>query len=299
MDGNRKAGGKADFLMKTLVVGGTGNVGSAVVQQLLVREADLRLFVRDAKATVPTGVDVAVGDLMDPPAVERALAGIDKVYLLNAVTPDELTQALIVYDLAKRLGIKHIVYHSVFRVDAFPDVPHFASKLAIETALKTFDVPWTVIRPNYFIQNDASHREELAGGIYPTPLGERGISMVDVRDIAEAAAIVLTTPDHESKVYNLNGPEAISGPGAALIWSDILGKPVRYPGADMNAFEEGARKHSPSWAAFDIRMMFEGYLERGFIAEAGDIESITSLLGHSPRTYRAFAEETARGWAST
>jgi uncharacterized protein YbjT (DUF2867 family) len=284
--------------MKILVVGGTGTVGAAVVQQLLARKADLRLFVRDAKTALPAGVESFVGDLMDPPAVERALAGIEKVYLLNAVTPDELTQALIVYDLAKGLGIKHIVYHSVFRVDAFPDVPHFASKLAIETALRTFDVPWTVIRPNYFIQNDATLRDAIQSGIYPTPLGERGISMVDVRDIAEAAAIALTSSGHEGKVYNLNGPDTISGPSAAAIWSELLGTDVRYTGADMNAFEAAARKRGPSWSAFDIRMTFQGYLERGFIAETGDIETLTTLLGHPPRTYRAFAQETAAGWGA-
>ena len=64
--------------MKTLVVGGTGNVGSAVVQQLLARKADLRLFVRDAESALPAGVEAAVGDLMDPPAVERALARCDR-----------------------------------------------------------------------------------------------------------------------------------------------------------------------------------------------------------------------------
>ncbi len=118
--------------MKILVIGGTGLVGSAVVTELLRRRADLRLLVRDAKASVPSGVEVAVGDLLDPPAVERAIAGTDKLYPLNAVTPDELTQGLVAYDLAKRHKLKHIVYHSVFRVDHFRDVPHFASKYAIE-----------------------------------------------------------------------------------------------------------------------------------------------------------------------
>lgn len=66
----------------------------------------------------------------------------------------------------------------------------------------------------------------------------------------------------------------------------------------MNASEEAARKRGPSWSAFDIRMMFEGYLERGFIAETGDIETLTALLGHAPRSYRAFAEETAAEWGA-
>ena len=74
--------------MKILVVGGTGLVGSVVVQELLHRNADVRLLVRDAKTAAPSGVDFVVGDLLDPPAVERAMNGTDKLYLLNAVTPE-------------------------------------------------------------------------------------------------------------------------------------------------------------------------------------------------------------------
>jgi len=64
----------------------------------------------------------------------------------------------------------------------------------------------------------------------------------------------------------------------------------------MDAFEEQMRKQRPSWAAFDIRMMFQGYLERGFAAEAGDVETLTKLLGHAPRRYEEFARETLLKW---
>jgi uncharacterized protein YbjT (DUF2867 family) len=284
--------------LKIFVVGGTGLVGSAVVRELLRRNADVRLLVRDAtKTVVPSGVDVMVGDLLDPPAVERAMSGTDKLYLLNAVTPDEVTQGLVVFDLAKRHRFAHVVYHSVFRVDRFLDVPHFASKFAIESALRQFDVPWTILRPNYFFQNDATLRDSLTvAGIYPQPLGDTGISAVDVRDIAEAAAIALTTEGHEGKVYNLNSPALLSGPKAAAIWGEILGRNVRYNGHNMDAFETAMREHAPAWSAFDIRMMYQGYLERGFAAEANDIETLTALLGHAPRTYEAFARECADRW---
>jgi uncharacterized protein YbjT (DUF2867 family) len=222
---------------------------------------------------------------------------VDKLYLLNAVSPDELTQGLIAYGLAKKLKLKHIVYHSVFRVEHFKDVPHFASKLAIETALHEFDVPFTVIRPNYFFQNDASLEDPLTkAGIYPMPLGGVGISAVDARDIAEATAIALTSDKHHGKTYNLNGPTMLSGSKVAAIWSSLLGKEVRYVGEDMDAFEEQMRTHAPSWSAFDIRMMFQGYLERGFAAEKGDLKTLTELLGHAPRSYEEFARETALEW---
>ena len=283
--------------MKILVTGGTGNVGAEVVKELQKRKADIRLLVRKEDSAAPKGVEVAIGDLIDPVSLEKALQGVDKLYLLNAVVPDELTQGLIAYDLAKKLKLKHIVYHSVFRVEHFKDVPHFASKLAIENALREFGVPFTIIRPNYFNQNDATLKDALTkAGIYPMPLGQVGVSAVDVRDIAEATAIALTSDEHNGKTYNLNGPEVLSGPRMAAIWSGLLGKEIRYSGDDMDAFEEQMRKQAPSWSAFDIRMMFQGYLERGFVAGAGDVETLTDLLGHAPRRYEEFAKETALDW---
>ena len=283
--------------MKILVIGGTGHVGSEVVKELQKRKADIRLLVRKDDISISPGVEKAVGDLLDPVSVQKAMEGVDKLYLLNAVLPDELTQGLIAYDLAKKLKLSHVVYHSVFRVEHFKDVPHFASKLAIENALKEFDVPFTILRPNYFSQNDATLKEPLTkAGIYPMPLGDVGVSVVDVRDIAEAAAIVMTSGEHSGKTYNLNGPEVVSGAKAASIWGEVLGKKIQYTGHNMDAFEEQMRKKAPSWSAFDIRMMFEGYLERGFVAEDGDLETLTKILGHAPRRYEDFARETFLQW---
>jgi uncharacterized protein YbjT (DUF2867 family) len=179
--------------MKVLAIGGAGHVGSEVVKELLKRNAEVDVLVRKEGTKVSEGANAVVGDLLDPVFLEKALDGIDKLYLLNAVTPDELTQALIAYDLARRMKLKHIVYHSVFRGDHFKDVPHFASKFALESALHAFDLPFTIIRPNYFNQNDVGLKDPLTkAGIYPMPLGPVGVSTVDVRDIAEASAIALT-----------------------------------------------------------------------------------------------------------
>src|ERR1700684_1635861 len=158
--------------MKILVTGGTGRVGSEVIKALVKRNASVRALVRkqDASTTMPKGVEVFLGDLLDPVSVRKALEGVDKLYLLNAVVPDELTQALIAYDLAKKLKLKQIVYHSVFKVEQFKDVPHFASKLTIESALHEFNLPFTIIRPNYFYQNDVSLKDVLMKtGVYPMP----------------------------------------------------------------------------------------------------------------------------------
>jgi uncharacterized protein YbjT (DUF2867 family) len=285
--------------MKVLAIGGAGNVGSEVVKELLRRNVQVDVFVRKQDARIPEGARAVVGDLLDPVSVEKALDGADKLYLLNAVTPDELTQGLIAYDLAKKLRLKQVVYHSVFRADRFKDVPHFASKVALEGALHDFNLPFTIIRPNYFHQNDLGLKDPLMqAGIYPMPLGPVGVSSVDIRDIAEASAIALTTVGHNGKTYNLNGPDVISGPAAASIWSKALGKEIRYAGHDMDSFEKQMRERAPAWSAFDLRMMFQGYIERGFAAEDGDIETLRKLLGHTPRRYADFADQTARAWKS-
>src|SRR6202040_959864 len=194
--------------MKILVIGGTGKVGAEVVKELQKRKADIRLLVRKDGTPTPRGAEVASGDLLDPVSVEKAMHGVDKLYLLNAVSPDELAQGLIAYDLAKKLRLKHIVYHSVFRVEHFKDVPHFASKLAVESAIREFDVPFTIIRPNYFMQDDASLKEPLTkAGIYPMPLVPVGISAGEIRDIAEVPAIAPTSERPFGQTYKLNRPE--------------------------------------------------------------------------------------------
>jgi len=288
--------------MKVLVTGGTGRVGSEVIKELVKRNVSVRALVRkeDASTKMPEGVESVRGDLLDPVSVRNALDGVDKLYLLNAVVADELTQGLIAYDLAKKLKLKQIVYHSVFKAEEFKDVPHFASKLAMESALREFNLPFTIIRPNYFFQNDVSLKDALMkAGMYPMPLGTPGVSAVDTRDIGEAAAIALTSGDHLGKTYNLNGPEILSGKKIASIWGGVLGKEIKYPGEDLDSFEETMRQSAPSWSAFDIRMMFQGYLERGFAAEDGDIETLTKLLVHPPRRYEDFAKETVDGWQAS
>ena len=285
--------------MKVLVTGGTGNVGGAVVTELLKRGADVRVLARkqpDA-SRVPAGAEVAIGDLLDPVSLEKAVDGVDKLFLLNAVVTDELTQALIAYGIAKRAALKHVTYLSVFKVEQFRDVPHFASKLAVEGALREFGIPYTVLRPGYYIQNDENLKDALIGpGIYPMPIGDVGIAAVDTRDIAEAAAISLTEDGHEGKTYDLVGPTLISGPGNAAIWSRLLGKEIKYTGHNFDQWEQQMRKSMPNWSAYDLRMMFQGYFDRGFVSTETEVNRITTLLGHAPRSYEAFAAETSQRW---
>jgi uncharacterized protein YbjT (DUF2867 family) len=283
--------------MKVLVIGGTGNVGGRVVTELLKRGAEVRVLARKQPEEAPPGVEIVTGDLLDPASIEQAMLGVDKLFLLNAVVADELTQALIAYGIAKRQGLKHVTYLSVFKVDQFRDVPHFASKLAVEGALREFGVPFTVLRPGYYIQNDLGLKDALTkAGVYPMPLGIAGIAAADMSDIAEAAAISLTEDGHDGQTYDIVSPELISGPGNASLWSKLLGKEIKYTGHDFEQWEQSMRARMPGWSAFDLRMMFQGYFDRGFAATETEIARLTKLLGRKPRSYEEFATKTAESW---
>jgi uncharacterized protein YbjT (DUF2867 family) len=185
----------------------------------------------------------------------------------------------------------------VFKVEQFRDVPHFASKLAVENALREFGVPYTILRPGYYIQNDATLKAALTGpGIYPMPIGTAGIAAVDIRDIAEAAAISLTEDGHDGQTYDLVGPALVNGPGNAEVWGKLLGKEVKYTGHNFDQWEQTMRGKVPAWMAFDLRMMFQGYFDRGFASTETEVTRITKLLGHAPRSYEDFAAETAKLW---
>ena len=287
--------------MKVLVSGATGNVGAEVVNKLHKGGAEVRALARKPEAArFPAGVEVVPGDLMHPESIRAALRGVDKLFLLNAVVADELTQALITYGIAKRSDIKHLTYVSIYKADRFRDVPHFASKVAVENALHEFGVPYTILRPGYFFQNDLTLKPLLQQmGIYPMPIGTAGISAIDSRDVSEAAAVTLLEHGHEGQTYNLVSSSQISGPGNAALWSKALGKEIFYTGHDFEAWEKQMSKQLPGWMAYDMRAMLEGYVERGFASTETEVSRVAKLLGHPPRTYEAFVEETVADWSKS
>jgi len=286
--------------MTILVTGATGTVGRNVIEQLIKRGADVRALVRDpAKASLPAGVDVVQADLLDVEALRGAFAGVSSLFLLNAVVPDEFTQALIALNVARKAGVERVVYLSVIHSDLYVDVPHFAGKFGVERMIEQMGFNATILRPAYFMQNELTIKDVVLGhGVYPMPIGGKGLAMIDARDIAEIAAIELIRRDRAAGPLpidrmNLVGPETLTGTDVAAIWSDVLGRPIAYGGDDTAAFERNMRAFMPGWMAFDMRLMAERFLSDGMIPEAGDVERLTTLLGRPLRTYRDFASQIA------
>ena len=285
--------------MKALVIGGTGTVGSAVVRELLARHVDVTVLTRDGTKgqALPKGVHALVGDLLDPASVRTVFAGMDGVFLLNAVSATEAHEGLMAVNGARMAGVRRLVYMSVHGPEGAVHLPHFGAKIPIELAVKASGLGWTILRPNNFFQNDYWYKEAmLQHGVYPQPLGEVGTSRVDVGDIAEAAGITLTQAGHAEQVYNLVGPDVCTGESTAAAWSRALGRGVAYGGHDMDAWEQQSLRYLPAWMVFDFRLMYEHFQRHGLLATADDLARMTALLGRPPRRFEDFAAETARAW---
>jgi uncharacterized protein YbjT (DUF2867 family) len=287
--------------MKILVIGGTGKVGSKLVAELLRRGAQVRVITRslDRAAALPAGSEPTLGDIVgDPEACAPAFRDVDAVFMLNAASAQEAVEGLLAVELARAAGVRRFVYQSVHRLDDLAYLPHVAPKLVIQRAVVNSGMDYTLLCPNHFYQNDEECRGLLLQErLYVQPIGMVGCWRVDTRDVAEAAAIVLTTGGHGGQSYNLVGPGQLTGEECAAAWSRAFGRRITYVG-DVDVWQQGAKPFIPSWLAFDLGLMYRDFATRGMLGEPSDVARLTELLGRPPRSYQTYADESAAAWTA-
>lgn len=283
--------------MKVLVIGGTGTVGSAVVTELRARGHEPYVMTRSADKArqLPAGTAHVVADLETPATLPAAFRGMDAAFLLAPVGPSETAQALAGVEAAKAARVGHLTYMSVVMPPGSEVIPHFASKIPVEQAVQAAGIPWTILRPNNFFQNDAWSRDAIMKfGVYPQPIGPRGLNRVDVRDIAEAAAKSFS--HGTGAIVPLNGPRGLTGTETARVYSDQLGRPVRYGGDDLDVWAQQVSSIYPAWMVEDFRIMYDYFIRYGAHASGRDFAAQEALLGHAPRSFEDFAAELVQGW---
>ncbi|RZL40585.1 MAG: NmrA/HSCARG family protein [Rubrivivax sp.] len=289
--------------MTILVTGATGTVGSLVVQGLAKQGADVTALVRQTGAlSLPAGVKGAVADLTDIASMRAAMKGVRTLFLLNALAADEVTQSLQALNVAREAGVQRIVYLSVINADLYTDVPHFTGKHTVERMIESLDLPATILRPAYFMQNDVSIQPVIEGyGVFPMPIGAIGCAMVDVRDIADVAVAELLRRDRAPEplpglTIEVVGNEVVTGPSAAAVWAKALGREIQYAGDDVQGFEaQLVKNHVPGWMAYDLGLMVRRIQQIGQIGRDGAAQALEKILGRPLRTYEAFVAERVGG----
>ncbi|UCH64431.1 MAG: NmrA family NAD(P)-binding protein [Ignavibacterium sp.] len=285
--------------MKVLVIGGTGTVGSQTVAQLLNRGTDVRVMTSKEEnlQKLPKGVEGVVGNLHNEESLSKAFDGIDRVFIITPVSQTETEEGLAAVKAARNAGVKRIVYLSVHRLEDIQEAPHFSSKIPIENAIKSSGIEYTILRPNSFFQNDYWFQQPmLEYGIYPNPIGNKGVSRVDVLDIAEAASNALMEDGFTGKTYSLVGPNINTADDTAATFSKYLGKEIKYSGDDLDAWGTSAKQMMPDWMVNDFKIMFKHFQDKGFIATDEDHIQTMEILHRKPHTFDSFAKNLSEQW---
>ncbi|CAA9512953.1 MAG: hypothetical protein AVDCRST_MAG39-2140 [uncultured Sphingomonadaceae bacterium] len=277
-----------------LVTGATGTVGGQVVRALLAHGAPLRVAMRRPERG-PSGVEAVRFDFAEPATYQAALAGARSLFLLFPPSlPRAADRFAELMDAARAAGVERVVFHSVRGAGRLP-LPH----RKIERVVQAGGVPWTLLRPNDFMQNFATvpvFRDGIARrGVMSTPAGVGRTSYIDVRDIGDAAVKVLTEDGHDGCTYTLTGPEALDLAQVAARLGRVLEKPVRYEPASVPGFVREVRALGNPLPLALIMTSIALIARFGLAAEVDP--TLPQLLGKPARGFDAFARDYSHIWS--
>jgi uncharacterized protein YbjT (DUF2867 family) len=270
-----------------LVTGAGGKTGQAVVAALAAKGAGVRALLRrreQAETLKAVGAaEISIGGFDDAQALGRAVAGADAVYhICPNVSRDEVRFAQAIASAAQAHGIRRFVYHSVLhpQIEA---MPHHWQKMRAEEFLFACGFDLTILQPTAYMQNILGTWPDIVtDGIFRVPYPvETRLSLVDLADVAAAAALVLTTAGHANATYELVGTPPLSQTEVADCISAVLGRPVRAGAETVETWH--ARAHAAGMGNYEcdtLAAMFRYYAAHGLM---GNPNTLRWLLGHPPQ----------------
>ncbi len=280
-----------------LVTGATGTVSTALLAELKGKPGiHARALVHNAgkaAALVEEGYEVAVGDLEEPETLDEVFEGVDVLWLLTPASALEPSMGSNAVNAAREAKVKHIVRNSAIK--AAHDAPNRNGRLhaQVEDAVKASGIPWTILRPHYYMQNLLSSAGSVASdGMLYMNMGEALVGMIDARDVGVLAARVIEDPSsHAGKIYNPTGPESSTMQDAAEVLGHVLGKPVQYVALPQEAARD-------AMLGFGLSRWFVGnVVDYGRVYSQGWGDFVTSdfaaVTGQRARSFKQFATDFA------
>lgn len=275
-----------------LISGAAGKTGQAILAALRNRNAPVRAWVHRAEQleTVEAlgATETIVGDIQSPLLWAQATAGMRAIYhICPNMYPYESTVGAMALQAARHAQVEQFVYHSVLHPQT-QAMPHHWNKLRVEEWLFESGLDFTILQPAAYMQNVlAGWQRTTNEGIYTTPYPEETrLSLVDLNDVAEAAATVLTEPGHNGAIYELVGPEPLTQGQIAEILAQQLNRTVKFQEMPLPTWEDSARRAGLSdYAVETLLAMFRYYAQHGLW---GNSNVLRWLLKREPTSFAQF-----------
>ncbi len=273
----------------TLILGATGTVGSELVR-LVAAQGDAPLAATRSPSGAPGEVAL---DLVSGAGVEAAVAAADRAFLMAPPGRVDQDRLLIpVIDAAAARGLERVVLMSAMGADADPNGP----LRKVELHLEASGLPWNVIRPNWFMQNFNSYWIQgiRAQDRIALPVGDARGSFIDARDIAAAAAALLTRDDLANRAFDLTGGEALSHAEVAAILSREIGREIRFEDVAPEELRPELLAAGLPEVYADFLLTILGYFKLGYAAQITD--AVETITGRAPRRFADYAKDYRAAW---
>jgi uncharacterized protein YbjT (DUF2867 family) len=282
-----------------LVIGGRSKIGAALIGDLLGRGQQVRALVRAGEAAggLAMGAEAVTGDLADEGSLVAAMDGIEKVFLLSSPHPDAVGWHRNAIDAARRTQVQVLVRSSILGADRESPAGFISAHTTCDRYLEESGLPYVIVRPNLFLQNipESTIPSVDASGTFYADAGKARISMVDTRDVAVVAAVVLTEPGHTGAHYDVTGPEALSYADVAAKLTSATGRHITYADAPDDAVRQALLGAGlDEWFANALVGLYQDYRRSGADGYAAQVTgTVERLTGRPARSLDDLLAEIA------
>jgi uncharacterized protein YbjT (DUF2867 family) len=278
-----------------LFLGASGLIGSFVTPALI--KAGFSVSTGGRRGVSVSGAPGVAVDLRDSNSLARAMQGASTVALVLPDAPDVETLGLNTVNAAKAAGVRRLLWFSSFGAERDNRARFSRRHPVIDEAVRSSGIPYTILRPNFLMQNFAFFYGDTirATGTIFLPLGDARVSHLDLRDLAEAAGAALTEDRHINKTYDLSGPEALHTGEVAEQIGAATGRPIGYRPISIAEMESSLREAGMDvWFAEGLAELYGWIRDSGLGGEVTD--NVERLLGRKATPFLQFASDERTAW---